>query len=99
MLNRCLDNAIAHAVTSFGRARQVLNNDHAVTFPGRRAALLLSPCGCQSDGRRCCPISCMVSYCPCGFLASLPMWDRLDKPFAILIYSTQARAESPAFFI
>jgi len=34
-LNRCLDNAIADAVTSYGHARQVLNNDHAVTLEHR----------------------------------------------------------------
>jgi hypothetical protein len=31
-LNRCLDNAIADAVTSFEHARQILINDQAVTF-------------------------------------------------------------------
>jgi hypothetical protein len=34
-LNRCLDNAIADAVTSFGHARQILINDHAVTLEHR----------------------------------------------------------------
>jgi hypothetical protein len=34
-LNRCLDNAIADAVTSFGRARQVLINDQAETLQQR----------------------------------------------------------------
>jgi hypothetical protein len=34
-LNRCLDNAIADAVTSYGHGRQVLNNDHAVTLEHR----------------------------------------------------------------
>jgi hypothetical protein len=34
-LNRCLDNAIADAVTSFGDARQVLHNDHAATLEQR----------------------------------------------------------------
>jgi hypothetical protein len=34
-LNRCLDNAIADAVTSFGQARHVLNTDHAVTLEQR----------------------------------------------------------------
>jgi len=35
ILNRCLDNAIADAVTSFGHARQVLINDQAVTLEHR----------------------------------------------------------------
>ena len=35
ILNRCLDNAIADAVTSFGRARQVLINDQAETLQQR----------------------------------------------------------------
>jgi hypothetical protein len=34
-LNRCLDNAIADAVTSFGRARQVLLDDQAETLEQR----------------------------------------------------------------
>jgi hypothetical protein len=34
-LNRCLDNAIADAVTSFGSARQVLINDQAETLQQR----------------------------------------------------------------
>jgi hypothetical protein len=34
-LNRCLDNAIADAVTSFGHARQILINDQAVTLEHR----------------------------------------------------------------
>jgi hypothetical protein len=34
-LNRCLDNAIADAVTSFGRARQVLIDDQAETLQQR----------------------------------------------------------------
>jgi hypothetical protein len=34
-LNRCLDNAIADAVTSFGRARQVLIDDQAETLEQR----------------------------------------------------------------
>ena len=34
-LNRCLDNAIADAVTSFGTARQVLMNDQAETLHQR----------------------------------------------------------------
>ena len=34
-LNRCLDNAIADAVTSFGRARQVLIEDQAETLKQR----------------------------------------------------------------
>ena len=34
-LNRCLDNAIADAVTSFGQARHVLNTDQAVTLEQR----------------------------------------------------------------
>lgn len=34
-LNRCLDNAIADAVTSFGRARQVLLEDQAETLHQR----------------------------------------------------------------
>ncbi len=34
-LNRCLDNAIAAAVTSFGSARQVLMNDQAETLQQR----------------------------------------------------------------
>jgi hypothetical protein len=34
-LNRCLDNAIADAVTSFGSARQVLMNDQAETLQQR----------------------------------------------------------------
>src|SRR4029077_17842845 len=34
-LNRCLDNAIADAVTSFGSARQVLLNDQAETLQQR----------------------------------------------------------------
>jgi hypothetical protein len=34
-LNRCLDNAIADAVTSFGRARQVLLEDQAETLQQR----------------------------------------------------------------
>ena len=34
-LNRCLDNAIADAVTSFGHARQVLINDQAETLEQR----------------------------------------------------------------
>jgi hypothetical protein len=34
-LNRCLDNAIADAVTSFGSARQVLINDQAETLHQR----------------------------------------------------------------
>jgi hypothetical protein len=29
VLNRCLDDAIAEAVTTFGRARQVLINEHS----------------------------------------------------------------------
>ena len=32
ILNRCLDDAIAEAVTSFGHARQILINDQAVTL-------------------------------------------------------------------
>jgi hypothetical protein len=35
ILNRCLDNAIADAVTSFGHARQVLINDQAETLQQR----------------------------------------------------------------
>jgi hypothetical protein len=35
ILNRCLDNAIADAVTSFGHAHQVLINDQAVTLEHR----------------------------------------------------------------
>ena len=35
ILNRCLDDAIAEAVTSFGRARQVLGNDQADTLQRR----------------------------------------------------------------
>ena len=35
ILNRCLDNAIADAVTSFGHARQILINDQAVTLEHR----------------------------------------------------------------
>ena len=35
ILNRCLDNAIADAVTSFGHARQVSLNDQAVTLEHR----------------------------------------------------------------
>ena len=34
-LNRCLDNAIADAVTSFGRAHQVLIDDQAETLQQR----------------------------------------------------------------
>ena len=34
-MNRCLDNAIADAVTSFGHARQILINDQAVTLEHR----------------------------------------------------------------
>jgi hypothetical protein len=34
-LNRCLDNAIADAVSSFGSVRQVLNNDQAETLQQR----------------------------------------------------------------
>jgi hypothetical protein len=34
-LNRCLDNAIADAVTAYGQARQVLLNDQAVTLEHR----------------------------------------------------------------
>jgi hypothetical protein len=34
-LNRCLDNAIADAVASFGSARQVLDNDQAETLQQR----------------------------------------------------------------
>ncbi|MEO7726842.1 MAG: sensor histidine kinase, partial [Burkholderiales bacterium] len=34
-LNRCLDNAIADAVTSFGSARQILLNDQAETLQQR----------------------------------------------------------------
>ena len=34
-LNRCLDNAIADAVTSFGSARQVLIDDQAETLQQR----------------------------------------------------------------
>jgi hypothetical protein len=37
ILNRCLDNAIADAVTSFGRTRQVLINDQAETLQQRLA--------------------------------------------------------------
>ena len=36
-LNRCLDNAIADAVTSFGHTRQVLMNDQAETLQQRLA--------------------------------------------------------------
>ena len=35
ILNRCLDNAIADAVTSFGHARETLINDQAVTLEHR----------------------------------------------------------------
>lgn len=34
-LNRCLDDAMAEAVTSFGRAREVLINDQAETLQQR----------------------------------------------------------------
>ena len=37
ILNRCLDNAIADAVTAFGRTRQVLINDQAETLQQRLA--------------------------------------------------------------
>jgi hypothetical protein len=38
-LNRCLDNAIADAVTSFGRAREVVFNDQAETMQQRLTSL------------------------------------------------------------
>ena len=38
-LNRCLDSAIADAVTSYGLARQVLNNDDAGSLRARLDAL------------------------------------------------------------
>jgi len=38
-LNRCLDSAIADAVTSYGLARQVLNNDDAASLRARLSTL------------------------------------------------------------
>ena len=42
-LNRCLDNAIADAVTSFEHARQILINDQAVTLEHRLRMFLDEP--------------------------------------------------------
>jgi hypothetical protein len=42
-LNRCLDNAIADAVTSFEHARQILINDQAVTLEPRLRMFLDEP--------------------------------------------------------